>query len=360
VIRSGTKSEGSKRIYITGKVLPVNDLETVLEADEEERNNGEESQYGPFPEFVTRQLKKLTKQKRRAFLKRWEETSAQVKQLQADVMEAARTIAEQIEDNTFAEFGIRNIRIVRRDEKRKAKDDQRKARLQPLIREIEKFVQTSFNFEAEVCTETKNVPVQTSASLLNKTENYQRGAHPSSSSSATVPHGTSVSEIEAAAAAFPATEDLPSGERSQAAATRSPSQTQNEPAVVRKPSPKQAAEVLVQMLAESHRTVEPPGSIRAAREQAEAVLAHAPDIEVKCAEIRASHTQCKELWTAKRANNPATFVPQLWRWFQDGDYLHPPSQEAIATASLPANGHKKKKEPDWLERERRIANGETV
>jgi hypothetical protein len=46
-------------------------------------------------------------------------------------------------------------------------------------------------------------------------------------------------------------------------------------------------------------------------------------------EIRASHAAWTAEWATKRAHNPHSFIPHLWRWFRDGDWKNPPALTAL-------------------------------
>jgi hypothetical protein len=117
----------------------------------------------------------------------------------------------------------------------------------------------------------------------------------------------------------------------------------------------EAGKKLTHVLATEHRKIQAPGDIAKAESVIVGLLADAADIEARCRQILASHAKFMQFWRAKRARDQNAFVPHLFRWIQQGDYLHPPGDEAIPAAGEPQP--RKRNEPAWLERERRIAAG---
>jgi hypothetical protein len=116
------------------------------------------------------------------------------------------------------------------------------------------------------------------------------------------------------------------------------------------------ASTLVHILATAHREVVPPGSIPRTEALVAAILSQSLDPEVKFTEILNSHRAFLPWWKEQRSRNANAFIPQLWRWFQDGDYLHPPGQEAMKAASATANG-KTKTKPSWIDEYRAEYSG---
>ena len=98
-----------------------------------------------------------------------------------------------------------------------------------------------------------------------------------------------------------------------------PEQNQN-PA----PEPLAAAELIVAELMPTHPE---PGNEGRAVEEAARILASKPEeIAATVETIRQTHAACRTAW----ANyGPGRFIPQLWRWFRDGDwkYLRPDRRE---------------------------------
>lgn len=72
-----------------------------------------------------------------------------------------------------------------------------------------------------------------------------------------------------------------------------------------------------------------------------AVLAKSEDRAATIAAIRASHTTWRRFWKARGG-----WVPQLWNWFANASWEHPPNEEAI--------GHEASRKPvhreSWYER----------
>jgi len=67
-----------------------------------------------------------------------------------------------------------------------------------------------------------------------------------------------------------------------------------------------------------------PGNSRRAAAELDAVLAGGTTEQ----EIRTSHAQWCRWWKAK-----PRYVPQLWRWFNEGEWEMPPNEDAIAAAN---------------------------
>jgi hypothetical protein len=65
-----------------------------------------------------------------------------------------------------------------------------------------------------------------------------------------------------------------------------------------------------------------PGQPNRAGKIVAEILSASREPEKTADEIRASHAAFRKFWDAGHA----TFVPQLWRWFTDGDFRHPPAE----------------------------------
>jgi hypothetical protein len=74
------------------------------------------------------------------------------------------------------------------------------------------------------------------------------------------------------------------------------------------------AEALVEELHADHPQPGLPGKAIA---EAERILASADDVEATIELIRANHAAWKLHWEMQR---PGSFIPQLWRWFRDGEW----------------------------------------
>lgn len=64
-----------------------------------------------------------------------------------------------------------------------------------------------------------------------------------------------------------------------------------------------------------------PGNLQLAQQAAARVLAGAVNMRGVLADIEAKHEAWRQYWQA----DAKVFKPMLHRWFQDGDYLHPPA-----------------------------------
>jgi hypothetical protein len=165
--------KAKRRLYFSGEVKPKSN-----ELDEPETNdgrtNGEKSLYRPFSPYIRQQILRLTSLKRRALLDRLQQEEVLQNRVIADFTEAVRTIFDQRQDTLFDQYRVKKIRINRKpDPKREARDQ----RIRSLVPVVERFVQTSFAFEAkEDCTSSPDGHVQTCVSSFTSSENYQREA----------------------------------------------------------------------------------------------------------------------------------------------------------------------------------------
>lgn len=83
-------------------------------------------------------------------------------------------------------------------------------------------------------------------------------------------------------------------------------------------------------LAKAHATFQ-PGRLHDARALIERLLASATDPVIQANAIRESHRLYCLHWAKMRSQKPNAFVPQLPRWFSDGDYLQPPPEPTVGT-----------------------------
>lgn len=79
-----------------------------------------------------------------------------------------------------------------------------------------------------------------------------------------------------------------------------------------------------------------PGSPHMAVGALEKILANAVSPLALVASVKRNHAASVKFWEEERALNPRFFIPQLHRWFNDGDYLHPPK----ARGPTPSSGSK--------------------
>jgi hypothetical protein len=84
----------------------------------------------------------------------------------------------------------------------------------------------------------------------------------------------------------------------------------------------QAAE-LVGRLMQSHPT---PGNVSMAKAAAERVLGK---MRGGAEAIARSHGQWLTYWREMASRGERVFIPQLWRWLQDEDYVHPPNLSGL-------------------------------
>ena len=87
-----------------------------------------------------------------------------------------------------------------------------------------------------------------------------------------------------------------------------------------------AARTLIQTLAQHHPA---PGEVSKAQEAAYVVLKGAKDLTRRIERIRRSHIAWVAWWKDELQINPHSFVPRLWKWFSDGDWMHPPGEQSI-------------------------------
>jgi hypothetical protein len=80
------------------------------------------------------------------------------------------------------------------------------------------------------------------------------------------------------------------------------------------PSVRAQAEALVEELHAEHPQ---PGLPDKAVPEVERILGGAEDVEATIELIRANHAAWKAHWEMLR---PGQFIPQLWRWFRDGEW----------------------------------------
>jgi hypothetical protein len=344
--RNGTAEEGRERLYICGKPLLVKHLPVEQEPEPKPETDPQRELEKLCAKFCSpifrRQFSRLTEDRQKALVARLKDKDGRAKRFRADVDKGVRAIIERIEDSILSEFGIAPRRIPPEKRKnvkadRKHELEERDKRIQPLIEALGNFAgeRHSFDFgEEKLCVKSETGDGE---KLYAKAEiAVAQSSHP-----------YITEKIQRENVSPHKSVDVPIDINAAGAAPT----TTNEAA--------KAAEKLFHILADSHRKLQAPGEMPRAVKAATEILATAPDIDLKCKEIIASHAAWMRHWKAERASNPNSLIYYLWNWFEKGLYLYPPDEEAIQSAVLPrppANGGGKKK-PAWVDEYRAKYSG---
>lgn len=108
----------------------------------------------------------------------------------------------------------------------------------------------------------------------------------------------------------------------------------------------QVSRDVVAKLARDHPT---PGNISLGTKAVEEILKKAVDPKAIVESIYRNHAAYCEYWKELREHNPRAFIPQLHRWFQDGDYMHAPP----ARSPTPPKESKRKDRLSVIEQSRK-------
>jgi hypothetical protein len=127
---------------------------------------------------------------------------------------------------------------------------------------------------------------------------------------------------KAAAAAVPLFDDEPEAPPAPPQATPKTSRvTEHESAQVRVQSSDPVPALALAMVGELGKVHPQPGLLPRAVPEIERILRAGPTIEAAGERIWNNHAAWREYWATLEAGR---FIPQLWRWFRDGDWETPP------------------------------------
>jgi hypothetical protein len=161
--RNGTKTEGPRKLYLCGEVIPTGTTEG-------EETENEKVCTNLLPPYILKQLKELTPEVQGEFLREHEADCALEKLALAETVAGVRALFTQRQDTRFQRYGIRKIR---EDHNKKfgapKQAEVRQARLQALLPTLEGFVQTlapTVQTSPESLHSGQNGSAQTPATLL--------------------------------------------------------------------------------------------------------------------------------------------------------------------------------------------------
>jgi hypothetical protein len=146
--RNGTEEEGKRKLYLCGKVKPQplqageSSEDQMVDPTEEGEEKAKEVSADLFKPYLAKQINKLTSTERSAFLEAHLEDTLLFKRAHAELTEGLRTIFDKKEDIRFQRFGIHKIREEHRKRETPEEIQARQARLDLVLPEVERFVQT--------------------------------------------------------------------------------------------------------------------------------------------------------------------------------------------------------------------------
>lgn len=126
--RNGTKAEGPRKLFLCGEVRPMGEEKAKRKVC-----------IDLLPPYILKQIKELDPEKQEEFWAGYKADHALEKRVHADLTVAVRLIFDHKDDTRFEAFGIKKIR-EQHPPHRNA--NEARARVQPLLPEVERYVQT--------------------------------------------------------------------------------------------------------------------------------------------------------------------------------------------------------------------------
>jgi hypothetical protein len=133
--RAGTQAEGSRRVYLRGKVPP-------LKGEDPTDPRYVHTLIDDYPPYQREAIKALPEDKQKAFLAEDALVSLRGKDVLADLVAAGRAVINKDHDTVFLRFGIPKIRETHKNSASEEEAKERQARLAKIIPIVEQYVLT--------------------------------------------------------------------------------------------------------------------------------------------------------------------------------------------------------------------------